>query len=514
MPLPEDYIRLGWHVVPRDLSTDSIRIGWYNPPRDMLLNHDVRVGNFHLTPELFGGAGKPRITSAGSAGGTVGVPFNYQIVATNNPTSFAATGLPPGLSINTATGEISCTPTTPGTTTSITISATNDVGSGSRTLSIQIAAAGEAPTIISGTSASGTINIAFSHQVVASGNPTIFNATGLPPGLSIDNSGLISGTPTATGTTTAQITATNTYGTSAPHSLLIQIVAAAPTITNVNPNNGPAAGGTSVIITGSHLAEATAVWFGAANAASFTVNSDTQITAMSPSGTGGVSVTVTTPGGTSGGMTFTYAAPLTAPVITSPNTASATEGTAFSYTITASGNPAPTNFNATGLPAWLSRTGAVVSGTPPAGSGNSSVNFTVTATNSEGTSPGVLVTVSIAAPAVGWTITRSHASGVTFDWSNPIPLTSFTGWQPAYLADFGSPPDFIYDPAVLPLMPIRMHAKMTSDAAEYEVHFDGNGPGTPGPNHITQWGYDGAGNVYIVGANSTGQPVALRLVKA
>src|SRR4029077_971201 len=72
-----------------------------------------------------------------------------------------------------------------------------------------------------------------------------------------------------------------------------------PTIANVNPGAGPAAGGTSVTITGTNLSGATAVKFGTANPASFTVNSDTSITAVSPSGTGTVDVTVTTPGGTS-----------------------------------------------------------------------------------------------------------------------------------------------------------------------------------------------------------------------
>ena len=48
-------------------------------------------------------------------------------------------------------------------------------------------------------------------------------------------------------------------------------------------------------------ATATAVQFGAVNATSYTVDSATQITAVSPAGTAGtlVDITVTTPGGTS-----------------------------------------------------------------------------------------------------------------------------------------------------------------------------------------------------------------------
>jgi len=55
-----------------------------------------------------------------------------------------------------------------------------------------------------------------------------------------------------------------------------------PFITNIDPNTGPAAGGTTVVITGRNFSGATAVRFGATNAALFTVDSDTQITAVSP----------------------------------------------------------------------------------------------------------------------------------------------------------------------------------------------------------------------------------------
>ena len=46
----------------------------------------------------------PAITSSGTASATAGDAFSYQITATNSPTSYGATGLPAGLSVNTATG--------------------------------------------------------------------------------------------------------------------------------------------------------------------------------------------------------------------------------------------------------------------------------------------------------------------------------------------------------------------------------------------------------------------------
>jgi len=180
-----------------------------------------------------------------------------------------------------------------------------------------------------------------------------------------------------------------------------------------------------------------AVHFGATPATSFTVNSATQVTAVVPAGTGTVNVRVTTPGGQSAvSANFTYSAALQAPIITSSNAANATEGTLFSYTITASGNPAPviaTGFNATGLPAWLTRTNNVVSGTPPAGSAPGPVTFTVTATNSQGTSPGVLVTVAIAAALAGWQVTHAFTVRPTFNaTTGSVPLTNWVVWNSAY----------------------------------------------------------------------------------
>jgi sugar lactone lactonase YvrE len=75
-------------------------------------------------------AAPPVITSASTANATVGSAFSYQVAATNSPTSFTATGLPAGLSINATTGLISGSPTTAGSS-SVTLTATNDLGSSS-----------------------------------------------------------------------------------------------------------------------------------------------------------------------------------------------------------------------------------------------------------------------------------------------------------------------------------------------------------------------------------------------
>jgi hypothetical protein len=68
----------------------------------------------------------------------------------------------------------------------------------------------------------------------------------------------------------------------------------APIVEGVEPAKGPAAGGTTVTISGQNLGRATAVSFGGTPAASFKSESATVVTAVSPAGTGHVDVTVTT----------------------------------------------------------------------------------------------------------------------------------------------------------------------------------------------------------------------------
>jgi IPT/TIG domain/PASTA domain len=74
-----------------------------------------------------------------------------------------------------------------------------------------------------------------------------------------------------------------------------------PTISSITPDFGPVAGGTTVTITGTDLASASAVKFGDLPAASFKAESETKITAVAPPSAKvvGVDVTATTIAGTS-----------------------------------------------------------------------------------------------------------------------------------------------------------------------------------------------------------------------
>jgi hypothetical protein len=74
-----------------------------------------------------------------------------------------------------------------------------------------------------------------------------------------------------------------------------------PAITSITPDFGPVAGGTSVTITGTDLASASAVKFGTVPATSFKAESETKVTAVAPpsAAVGPVDVTATTIAGTS-----------------------------------------------------------------------------------------------------------------------------------------------------------------------------------------------------------------------
>jgi T5SS/PEP-CTERM-associated repeat protein/autotransporter-associated beta strand protein len=91
--------------------------------------------------------GVPVITSSTNASGTQDQPFSYQITATESPTSFGATALPPGLSVNSTNGVISGTPTVVGSF-GVTISATNSTATGSATLTITISAPPPTPGLV------------------------------------------------------------------------------------------------------------------------------------------------------------------------------------------------------------------------------------------------------------------------------------------------------------------------------------------------------------------------------
>jgi len=162
-----------------------------------------------------GSASMPVIASPSSATATINGVFSYAIGASNSPTAYSATGLPPGLTLDPATGIISGTATVEGIYT-VTIGVENAAGIATQILTIAVQPLW--PTITSATTAAGTVGVAFNYQLTATSSPTSYGLVSgsLPPGLSLNvTTGLISGTPTNSGAYTTGFTASNSGGSSA-----------------------------------------------------------------------------------------------------------------------------------------------------------------------------------------------------------------------------------------------------------------------------------------------------------
>ncbi|MGH8466567.1 MAG: IPT/TIG domain-containing protein, partial [Pseudomonas sp.] len=94
----------------------------------------------------------------------------------------------------------------------------------------------------------------------------------LPIGVQLNANCTLTGTPTQGGSFpfTATITDSSTGPVSATSNQLILDIASPPTVTAISPSAGPAAGGTSVVITGTNFGSTSSVRFGA-TLASYTV---------------------------------------------------------------------------------------------------------------------------------------------------------------------------------------------------------------------------------------------------
>ncbi len=157
-------------------------------------------------------------------------------------------------------------------------------------------------------------------------------------------------------------------------------------MTRVSPATGPGVDGTVVTITGIGFGPGDQVAFGTASALAVAVASATRIVAVSPPGLGPVNVTVTNVGGVSRTTTSDVFSYLRKPAFTSPATATATQGKAFSFTVSAPGYPVPVLTWSGKLPAGLrikaGKGALVISGKPSAAG---SFVLHLTARNSLGT---------------------------------------------------------------------------------------------------------------------------------
>jgi hypothetical protein len=354
----------------------------------------------------------PAITSGLTASGMVGVPFNYSITASNNPSSFSATGLPAGLSVDTTTGQISGTPATAGSF-SVTLSATNVKGTGSAVLALTIDSDTGFYSLFSTDTVPGIVTVSDSASVelgVKFSAATAGNIIGMR---------FYKG-PQNTGTHTAEL-----WGSSG--NLIASGIFANETgsgwQTVIFPNPVAIAANTT------YVASYHSNGYYSADGNFFATDyTSGPLTAPASAGGGGDGVYLY---GSSGfpsntfnannywvDILFKMSSTAPAPVISGAMTASGMVGTPFSYQITASNYPA--SFNATGLPAGLSinTTSGVISGTPNAAG---TFNVTLSATNPQGTGSATLTLTVNVATGVYSLFSTSSAPG-TASANDPSPV--------------------------------------------------------------------------------------------
>ncbi|MFJ1796343.1 putative Ig domain-containing protein [Kitasatospora griseola] len=109
--------------------TFAEQASWSNDTNSCAITHAILTHGGGTTNTV-------TVTNPGSQSGTVGTAASLQITATDSASgqtlTYAATGLPTGLTINSSTGRISGTPTAAGTS-SVTVTATDTTGAAGST---------------------------------------------------------------------------------------------------------------------------------------------------------------------------------------------------------------------------------------------------------------------------------------------------------------------------------------------------------------------------------------------
>jgi hypothetical protein len=322
----------------------------------------------------------PIFTTTSLAGGVVGTAYSSDINASGTPApTFSATGLPAGLSINSTSGTITGTPTTAGSYT-VSVTATNAAASTVKSFGIVV---NQIPAITTTSLATGKVGTAYSSDINATGTPAptySISAGALPGGLSLNAStGTIAGTPTASGSFSITVKATNSVGNDTQ--AYTMVMNATPSITTTSLAAGKVGTAYSSDVNASGYPAPT---FSASGLpAGLSINSTSGTITGTPTASGAFtpSITATNAAGTD---TNSFALTVTLiPSISNTTIPDGKVGTAYSLDINSTGYPSPT-FSATGLPGGLSinTTSGLISGTPTGAGGSYSI--TVKATNSAG----------------------------------------------------------------------------------------------------------------------------------
>jgi uncharacterized protein YhjY with autotransporter beta-barrel domain len=335
------------------------------------------------------------VSPASLANGLQAIAYSQSLSGSGGtaPYSFAvSTGtLPTGLSLSPG-GVLSGTPTVPGSFT-FTVVATDAGGfTGSRAYTVSVSAA---PTL-SITPASlpgGLQNLAYTTQnITAAGGTGPYTYTvstgALPAGLTLTNAGVLSGTPTAAGSFSFTVTATdaNTYAVNRVYTL---VVTAQPTIV-VGPVTLPDAlqdiGYSQVVsASGGTAPYSYAVTSGSLPSGLTLASNGTLSGTPTAAGTFNFTVTATDANTYTGSRAYTLVVTPAPTITVAPaSLPGALQAQAYSQAISASGGNGPYTFTVTGgsLPAGVTLAPSGMLAGTPAVSGT--FNFTVQATDANG----------------------------------------------------------------------------------------------------------------------------------
>ena len=397
----------------------------------------------------------PTVTSTNATIFTAGSAGSFTVTTSGNPTAALSKtgGLPSGVTFTdngNGTATLSGTPAAgTGGSYPITITADNGVspnGSQSFTLTVD-----QAPAITSTASTTFSDGVSSSFRVTTTGDPTpALNETGsLPSGVTFTDNGngtaSLSGTPSTSGSFPITITATNGVGTAANQSFTLTVtsVEQAPAITSAGSTtfNQGSAGSFTVTTTGTptpNLSESGSLPSGV----TFTDNGNgTATLSGSPTSNGSYPLTITAANGVNPNATQSFTLTVDqAPVISSANSATFTEGSSGTFTVTSIGYPTAALTKTGALPPGVTFTDdgdgtATLAGTPAAGTRGS---YAITIKAANGVSPNATQSFTLtvdAAPA----ITSSNSTTFTVGSSGSFTVTS-TGNPTPSLAETGSLP--------------------------------------------------------------------------
>lgn len=164
----------------------------------------------------------PVFLSADNVEGNLGAAFRFPLAASNQPSGFTTSALPPGLSLDPNNFTIIGTPSAEGSFT-VTATATNSNGITEQTITIFIGERLPEPPVFPFLPETQiVVDRPFDLSIAATNFPSSYTASALPAGLAIDQTeGRIFGVPTQVGTFSIDLSATNMDGVANTTLLLI-----------------------------------------------------------------------------------------------------------------------------------------------------------------------------------------------------------------------------------------------------------------------------------------------------